>query len=171
MRRTAAVLVVLVALTGCAGQSGPAGTVSTASRPSLTVAPSSSPPSGSVNQAAKATVLGYFNAISAHDPVAARTYLAPEYYKSFTSPAAFRAWLANYLSLTGLSVESQEPVGADAPAEHPGYTEFTELLVSYQAVLREPSGNEGTGRTERFIVLGRTGPAGPWVILDIASGR
>ena len=42
------------------------------------------------------------------------------------------------------------------------------LIVS-GAVLAT-SANETTGPMERFVIVGRKGPASPWLILDIGTG-
>jgi hypothetical protein len=164
MYRTAAVVLVLLAVTGCAAQPRDVGPV-----PSQTQLPSSAVPSaGTVDQAAEAAVLGYYTAIAAHDAAAARSYLSPEYYKGFSSPDTFRTGIANYLSLTHLRVGPPPPMASLTP--RPGYSDLAEVHVSYDAVLKAPSANETTGPMERFVVVGRKGPASPWLILDIGTG-
>lgn len=163
MYRTAAVVLVLLAVTGCAGQPRDVGPV-----PSQTQLPSSVAPSaGTVDQAAEAAVLGYYTAIAAHDAAAARSYLSPAYYEG-SSPESFSAWIANYLSLTHLRVGPPPPMASLTP--RPGYSDLAEVHVSYDAVLKAPSANETTGPMERFVVVGRKGPASPWLILDIGTG-
>lgn len=166
MHRTGAVLLALLAVAGCSSQ--PSGATAASTR---TTSPQSGTPSQSASTpAAEATVVAYYTAIAAHDPLTARTRLAPEYYKLYPTPAAYQAWIANYLSLTKLTIDSERPVAAETAAQHPGYTDLHELLVSYDAVLRTPSANETTGPMERFVIVGRRGPASPWLILDIATG-
>jgi hypothetical protein len=166
MRRwIAPVLLALLALTGCTAQ--PSSVTGAARTPSRE--PTSTASVGTTLSAAEATVLAYYQAIAAHDAAAARTYLAPEYYKGFASPAAYQAWIANYLHLTRLTLHSERPAGPDTAAQHRGYRDLTEVLVSYHAVLRTPSANETTGSMDRFAVVGRAGPASPWVIVDMAT--
>lgn len=166
MHRTGAILFAILALAGCSSQPSGATAASTS-----TPSPQSGTPSQSTSApAAEATVVAYYAAIAAHDPVTARTHLAPEYYKLYPSPAAYQAVIANYLSLTKVNLDSERPVAAQTAAQHPGYSDLHELLVSYDAVLRTPSANETTGPMARFVIVGRRGPASPWLILDIASG-
>ena len=166
MRRIAAVLLVLLAVPGCAVQPSHAAAASQTPSPP----PSASTPIGAPLSAAEATASAYYTAIGAHDADAARAYLASEYFKGFATPAAYRAWIANYLNLTGLTIHSERPASADTAAQHPGYLDLTEVLVSYHAVLRAPSANESTGSMDRFVIVGRTSPAAPWLIVDITTG-
>ena len=116
-------------------------------------------------------VVAFYQAIAAHDAAAARAHLAPDFYaKGFATPAAYQAWAANYLSLTNVTIDSERPVTADTAAQHPGFSDFHEMLVRYDGTLRTPTANESSGQTDRFVVVARHDSASPWLILDIATG-
>lgn len=118
---------------------------------------------------AQGPVRGYYAALGAHDPSAARQYLSPEYLASFSSESAFAAWVANYRSLTGLTLLPARAPGGDAAKQHPGYRDLTLLPISYTARLRTPSANEVNGQLDRFVLVGRSATSGRWLILDIAT--
>jgi len=190
-RCAAAGLVGLLAVTGCGGQSRsatpaltqPQSPTPTSSRPSpspqvpltATPAPTQPPTPSSTNSPPgpppEATVRAYYKAIGGHDPAAVRALLAPEYFADFATEAAFKAWLANYVSLTTVAVQPGEAPFTDVAAQHPGYQDLTVVPVSYQAALTNPSGNEATGSMDRFVFVGRKDASSPWLILDIGSSR
>ncbi len=123
------------------------------------------PPTTAEASAAKAVVAAYYHAIAVHDAVAARRLLAPEYLAAFASTAAFQTWIENFTSLTGLSVGTPRAPSADELAQFSRYTDVSVVPVTYDAVLKQPSGNDASGSADRFLLVGRSSSVGPWLIL------
>lgn len=169
----------LLAVSGCAGEPVATQTETSAvggiTPPSESAGASSAPgttsPSAASRSAASAqdAARGYYAALAAHDVAAARTYLSPSYLASFGGESAFAAWVANYRSITNVSVRAPQAPAPDAAGHHPGYQRLTVIPVSYTARLRSPSANEVDGALDRFVLVGRSGASGPWQILDIAT--
>ena len=161
--RGAAALLALAAIGGCGSGSVPG----TTAPPGASA--SAAPGTATANPTAADALSGYFSALDAHDAAAARGYLSPEFLQGFGSPAAFDGWVANYLSLRDLGVRAPQAPAATTAGQFPGYRDLVLYPVSYQAVVKQPSANEVTGRLERFVLLGRTSPSGPWLVLDVAT--
>jgi hypothetical protein len=119
--------------------------------------------------AAKAVVAAYYDAIAVHDAVAAGQLLAPEYLAAFASTAAFQTWIENFTSLTGLNVGTPRTPSADELAQFSRYADVSVVPVTYDAVLKQPSGNDASGSADRFLLVGRSSSVGPWLILSEGS--
>jgi hypothetical protein len=118
---------------------------------------------------AKAIVTAFYGAIAVHDAVTAGQLLAPEYLATFASPTAFQSWVENFTSITVVSVGPPRSPSADELAQYPRYTDLLVVPVSYDAVLKQPSGNDASGPADRFLLVGRSSSAGPWLILNEGS--
>jgi hypothetical protein len=115
-------------------------------------------------------VIGYLDAVNAHDAAAARDYLAPE-----TQLAMAR----EIPMLRGLSGRRRERATAELPpgisptgleAQNPHYRDLIEFGVVYDAVFRTTTDFATSGPQARVFVVGRSRVQGTWLILGIGTG-
>lgn len=154
------------ASTSTGGTASPDPTGATTSGP-----PPSTPGASQAATAASAqdAARGYYAALAAHDPAAAERYLAPEYLATFNGHPAFAAWVANYRSLSGLTMRPGHAADPELTQQYPGYRDLTVLPVTYTVRLRTPSANEVDGSLDRFVLVGRSPARGSWLIVDITT--
>jgi hypothetical protein len=189
-RRTAGiVLLAAVAMSGCGDRPGEAGAIEPASDRGTGVASAPSDtgggavgagaptaanagrsPAGRSSQgSSKEPVLAYYSSLARHDTAGARQRLSPEYLAQFGGTDAFARWAGNYTSLTGVLLGEVRTPDGEIAQQHPAYGELAQWPVTYTAALKTPSANEVDGSMDKFVLVGRAGAGGSWLILDITT--
>lgn len=126
--------------------------------------------SSSGSASSQGAVSGYFRSLGKHDAKTARQFLSPEYRANFGSETAFAAWVANYRSLSGVTLQAARPPDTGTTQQYARYRDLAQWPVTYSATLKTPSANEMDGEMDRFVLVGRAEKTSPWLILDITTG-
>jgi hypothetical protein len=112
------------------------------------------------------TVTAYYAALGQHDTVSAASLLAPE-IRDFQE-STFGSDFTNVVSLTDIhdAVEAHVPPPGGIPS---GYQDITQVSLAYNVVYKQVI-TDGSGPATRFVYVGRTSAAAPWLIIAIGTG-
>ena len=99
--------------------------------------------SSSGSASSQGAVSGYFRSLGKHDAKTARQFLFPEYRANFGSETAFAAWVANYRSLSGVTLQAARPPDTGTTQQYARYRDLAQWPVTYSATLKTVRERDG----------------------------